>query len=123
MDELDDAPEGIFCIVVPAAAQPRRQQVQQGPEAFAARAENVFSDLLDEFDVRPEAFMDPLLHALHVGFEFFEDVLDRRDHNATPGVSKEIIGETGSIVKKFQGKEQRNGEGNHGWPKAGASQR
>jgi hypothetical protein len=54
--------------------------VEERTEAFAACAEEVFADLLDERNVGAQAVMDPVLHALHVGFEFGEDVLKGSYH-------------------------------------------
>jgi hypothetical protein len=80
MDELHDAAESIFRVVVPAAAESRREEMKKGTEALSARAEYIFADLPDERNIGTQAFMDPVFHPFHVGLEFFEDVLKSGYH-------------------------------------------
>jgi hypothetical protein len=66
-----DTPEEIFGVVLTVAAKPGRKQEQQRSEPFAAGAEDIFADLLDERNVGAQALMDPVLHALHIGLVLF----------------------------------------------------
>ena len=59
MDVFDDAAQDVFGVVLAVPAEPRREEVQQGTEPLAARAEDVFADLLDERNVGAQALMDP----------------------------------------------------------------
>jgi hypothetical protein len=80
VDEFHDASQRIFGAVVPASAKPRREEVKQGAEPLSARAENIFADLLNERNIGTETLMNTVLHPFHVGFEFFEDVLEGSYH-------------------------------------------
>ncbi len=46
MNVFNHAPEKIFGIVLAITAKAGREQVKQGAEALAARAKDVFADLL-----------------------------------------------------------------------------
>ncbi len=80
MDEFHATAERVFGVMIAAPAEPGRQQVEERAEAFAAGAEDVFAYLLDERNVGAQAFMDPVLHPLHVGLEFCKDILKGSDH-------------------------------------------
>jgi hypothetical protein len=71
MNVLNDAAEHVFRIVLAISAEPRSKEMEERPEPFAARAEDVLADLFDEGNIGAQALMDPVLHAFHVGFVFF----------------------------------------------------
>ncbi len=70
VDVFDHAAQKVFGVVFAEPAESGREEVQQRAEPLAARAEDVFADLLDERNVGAQALMDPALHAFHVGFVF-----------------------------------------------------
>jgi hypothetical protein len=96
MDELDDAAQDVLGGMFLVSAESCGKEVKEGTEALPAGAEDVFADLPDECNVGAKAFMDPGLHAFHVGLVLFQDVLKGSYHAV-----ESIIGKRPGIVKVF----------------------
>ena len=74
VDELDDGRQGIAALP-PVAAEFRGGQEQEGPETFAAAADQVVDDLRDEPNLRTEVHLHVFLDPFEVVPEIVKDIL------------------------------------------------
>ena len=66
MDELDQGGEQDVAVAAVGAGA-RGEQVQHGSQAFAATADDVRGNLVDQHDIRCESLADQRVDCLHVG--------------------------------------------------------